>query len=86
MAKKSENLEIRISPELKRKLKAAKKERGVPTIAFVGFQGGTLSDLADHVVWIPADNYGISEDAHQSLVHVLTQYLCARAERRAAGG
>ena len=53
------------------------KERGVPTIAFVGFKGGRLQELADHCVWIPIENYGIAEDAHQSLMHVLTQYLSA---------
>jgi phosphoheptose isomerase len=50
-------------------------ERGVPTIAFVGFKGGKLKELAKHVVWIPVDNYGIVEDAHQSLIHVMTQYI-----------
>lgn len=59
-------------------------ERGVPTIAFVGFKGGKLAELAKHVVWIKVDNYGIVEDAHQSLVHVLTQYLRARNEGRLA--
>lgn len=54
--------------------------RGVPTIAFVGFKGGKLADLATHVVHIAVDNYGIVEDAHQSLIHVLTQYMRARAE------
>ncbi|MDA1349374.1 MAG: SIS domain-containing protein [Chloroflexi bacterium] len=49
--------------------------RGVPTMAFVGFDGGRLKDLADHVVHVPIHNYGMVEDAHQSLMHVLTQYL-----------
>jgi len=53
-------------------------ERGVPTIAFVGFKGGKLKEIAKHVVWIPLDNYGIVEDAHQSLIHVLTQYIKGR--------
>lgn len=59
------------------------KQRGVPTIAFVGFRGGKLAEMADHVVWVPVDNYGIAEDTHQSLMHVLTQYLRVRAERAA---
>ena len=59
------------------------KEQGVPTIAFVGFEGGTLGAEADHTVWIPVKNYGIVEDAHQSLMHVLTQYLRVRAEAKA---
>jgi len=58
------------------------KERGVPTIAFVGFRGGQLAEIADHVVWIEVDNYGIAEDTHQSLMHVLTQYLQKRAEEK----
>lgn len=52
-------------------------QRGVPTIAFVGFKGGKLKDIARHSVWIPVDNYGMAEDAHQSLMHVTTQYIAA---------
>jgi D-sedoheptulose 7-phosphate isomerase len=53
--------------------------RGVPTVAFVGFKGGKLAELAKHVVHIAVDNYGIVEDTHQSLIHALTQYMRARA-------
>jgi D-sedoheptulose 7-phosphate isomerase len=31
-------------------------------------------------VHVAVDNYGIVEDAHQSLIHALTQYMRARAE------
>jgi len=55
-------------------------ERGNPTIAFVGFQGGKLREIAKHCVWVPVDNYGMAEDIHQSLMHVLTQYLRVRNE------
>lgn len=54
-------------------------DQGVPTIAFVGFEGGQLAELARHVVHIKVNNYGIVEDTHQSLIHVLTQYMAARA-------
>lgn len=54
------------------------KARGLATIAFVGFGGGRLANLADHVVHVAVDNYGMAEDAHQSVMHVLTQYLRAR--------
>jgi phosphoheptose isomerase len=57
------------------------KERGVPTIAFVGFSGGKLAEMADVVVHVAADNYGICEDAHQSFIHVVTQYLRHKRER-----
>ena len=49
--------------------------RGVPTIAFTGFSGGKLKELAQVSVWIPVDNYGMTEDIHQSLIHLLTQYI-----------
>lgn len=54
-------------------------EKGVPTIAFVGFKGGKLKEIARHVVHVDVDNYGIVEDIHMSLIHVLTQYMTARA-------
>jgi len=53
--------------------------KGVPTIAFVGFKGGKLKEIATHVVHVAVDNYGIVEDTHQSLIHCLTQYMKARA-------
>ena len=56
--------------------------RGIPTVAFVGFHGGKLKEIAKHTVWIPVENYGISEDTHQSLMHVITQYLRLQAEQR----
>jgi phosphoheptose isomerase len=56
--------------------------RGVPTIAFVGFKRGKLAELATHVIWVPIENYGIVEDTHQSIIHVLTQFIRARNEGR----
>ena len=56
--------------------------RGIPTIAFVGFKGGKLRDIARHCVWIPIENYGMAEDAHQSLMHVTTQYIMAYSHQR----
>lgn len=57
---------------------AAANEKGVPTIAFTGFSGGRLKAMARHVVHVPVTNYGIVEDIHQSLIHVLTQYIAGR--------
>ena len=58
--------------------------RGIPTIAFVGFKGGKLRDIARHCVWIPIENYGMAEDAHQSLMHVTTQYIMAHVREQVA--
>ena len=54
-------------------------EQGNATIAFVGFDGGKLREIAQHCVWVPVENYGIVEDTHQSLMHVLSQYLLLRS-------
>ncbi len=60
-------------------------KRGVPTIAFVGFDGGELGRIADHVIHVEVDNYGIVEDVHQGLMHVLSQYV-ARVRAQAPPG
>ena len=54
--------------------------RAVPTIAFTGFSGGRLKELAQVSVWIPVENYGITEDLHQSLIHCITQYISKSRE------
>lgn len=54
---------------------------GVETVAFVGFGGGRLKEIAKYCVWIPVNNYGIVEDAHQSLIHAISQYMRMRSEQ-----
>lgn len=48
---------------------------GVRTIAMTGFNGGKAVGLADVCLHVNAHNYGIIEDVHQSLMHILAQYL-----------
>ncbi len=62
------------SPNILRVLAEA-KERGVSTIAMTGFSGGGAAALADISLHVAADNYGIVEDVHQSLMHILAQHL-----------
>jgi phosphoheptose isomerase len=52
---------------------------GVGTIAMTGFSGGRSAPLADVNLHVEAQNYGIVEDIHQSLMHCLAQYLRQRA-------
>ncbi len=47
----------------------------VHTIALTGFGGGRSGKLADVNVHVPSDNYGVIEDVHQSVMHVLAQFL-----------
>ena len=51
------------------------KSNGVPTIALVGFAGGRSGALADVTIHVAAENYGTVEDVHQSIMHILAQYL-----------
>ena len=51
------------------------KDNGVPTIALVGFSGGRSGNMADVTIHVAAKNYGTVEDVHQSVMHLLAQYL-----------
>jgi D-sedoheptulose 7-phosphate isomerase len=62
------------SENIVRAIKWAKNNR-VPTIALVGFGGGRSGVLADVAIHVAADNYGTVEDVHQSIMHLLAQYL-----------
>lgn len=62
------------SPNIIKVLEAA-KEKKIQTLAMVGFDGGQAAKLADIVLHVQEDNYGIVEDAHQMLMHVLAQFI-----------
>ena len=47
----------------------------VRTIAMTGFSGGEAAKLADISLHVDAQNYGVVEDTHQSLMHILAQYM-----------
>lgn len=51
------------------------KENGIPVISMTGFSGGRSADIADVNLHVTADNYGVIEDVHQSLMHLLAQYI-----------
>ena len=50
-------------------------ENSVSTIAMTGFSGGRTSAVANINLHVEGDNYGIIEDVHQSLMHILAQYV-----------
>lgn len=52
---------------------------GVKSIAMTGFSGGRSAGMADVNLHVQAENYGIVEDIHQSLMHSLAQYLRQQA-------
>jgi len=51
------------------------KENGLGVISMTGFAGGRSARIADVNLHVAADNYGVVEDVHQSLMHILAQYI-----------
>ena len=62
------------SPNIINVLKQA-REMQIATIVMTGFSGGQAATLADVSLHVDASNYGVVEDVHQSLMHILAQYL-----------
>lgn len=50
------------------------KSKGCKVIGLSGFSGGKLKAESDISLHVPFDNYGLVEDAHQVLMHVLAQF------------
>lgn len=50
-------------------------ERGYSTVALVGFDGGYIkrNNIADVCIHVDANNYGVVEDVHMMIVHMLAQ-------------
>jgi D-sedoheptulose 7-phosphate isomerase len=65
------------SPNL---LKAAKfaKKKGAKTIALVGFSGGKLKGMADAVLHVESEQYGVIEDLHMAVGSILAFYMNQR--------
>ena len=51
------------------------KDNDVATIVMTGFDGGRSRAIADISLHVDADNYGVIEDVHQSLMHILAQFI-----------
>ena len=64
------------SENIVRAVEWARREN-ISTIAMTGFDGGRSAQLADINIYVPAHNYGVVEDIHQSVMHILAQYVRA---------
>jgi phosphoheptose isomerase len=53
------------------------KKKNMTTMAFVGFDGGQVvqDKLADCIVHIKSNNYGVVEDSHMAILHSLIQMI-----------
>ena len=65
------------SPNVVRAMEYA-RSAGMVTAAMTGFSGGKLKDLADHSVHVPVDDYGMAENMHMIIVHVIITQTTAR--------
>jgi DNA-binding MurR/RpiR family transcriptional regulator len=53
----------------------AARAAGVEVIALVGRPGGEVRRLADLAVVVPSDDYGIVEDVHLAINHIVKAHL-----------
>ncbi|MDE2039021.1 MAG: SIS domain-containing protein [Elusimicrobia bacterium] len=65
------------SPNLLAAAEAARKA-GATTAALLGFDGGALKRAVDFHVLVSSDQYGIIEDAHMAIGHIVTFWLKQR--------
>lgn len=50
-------------------------EAGAFTVAIIGDYHGKLEQVSDLVITVPSQNYGIVEDIHVTIDHVISQYM-----------
>lgn len=50
------------------------KSQGAKILGLTGFSGGELKKLSDVSLHIQVNNYGVVEDCHQALMHILAQW------------
>ena len=62
------------SPNIVKALEEAKKLQ-MNTIGFCGFDGGKVCRMSDAVLYTGDNNYGIIEDSHSALMHILAQSI-----------
>jgi D-sedoheptulose 7-phosphate isomerase len=65
------------SPNVVRAARFA-REAGATTIALTGFGGGTLSKLADVGLVVDSNHYGVVEDVHLEVGHIICYYFRER--------
>ena len=57
-------------------------DNNLAVIAMTGFDGGRTQEICDVNLHVLGDNYGVVEDTHQALMHILAQFI--RLERMPA--
>ena len=65
------------SPNVVRALEFA-RTAGMVSVAMTGFSGGTLMEIADHSVHVPVEDYGMAENMHMIIVHIIVTQTTSR--------
>lgn len=65
------------SPNVVRAMEYA-RSAGMVTAAMTGFDGGKLKETADLAVHVPVDDYGMAENMHMIIVHIIITQTTAR--------
>jgi D-sedoheptulose 7-phosphate isomerase len=58
----------------------AAKDAGIFVIGMSGFTGGRLAEICDASIHVPVSNYGIVEDGHQAVMHIIAQYIAVHRD------
>jgi phosphoheptose isomerase len=62
------------SPNVLQAIQHARRE-SAEVSAVLGFTGGKAAQLADIAIVVPSDNYGIVEDVHLMINHMLVEFV-----------
>lgn len=57
-----------------RAVEYSKKMSGI-SIGFLGFDGGKLKNIVDSYIIVRSDMYGVVEDAHLAICHIIANYI-----------
>lgn len=59
--------------------------RSAEVVGLLGFDGDAAAALADIPLVVPSDHYGVVEDAHMILNHILVDYFASDSRRIVRG-
>ena len=68
------NIIVREFKNIINAIKWANKNK-LKTVSLNGFDGGKANKISDIGINVPCNNYGIIEDLHQSIMHILAQSI-----------
>ncbi|HET6871535.1 MAG TPA: SIS domain-containing protein [Sporolactobacillaceae bacterium] len=69
------------SENLVRALRFAQEQKAC-VISLIGNREGRMKEVSDYALVIPSNNYGVVEDVHMYINHVISQYVKTQNEQR----